>query len=52
MKKNITMGVMLIVLLLQFLGLFPGMTNQDLADYIYSSVTGKEPIQSDVLIGE
>jgi hypothetical protein len=52
MKKNVTMVVMAIVLILQYLGLFPGMTNRDLADYIFSGVTGQEPVHSEKVIGK
>lgn len=44
MKKNIGMAVMAIVLILQYLGLIPGLSNQDIADTIVRSVSGREPV--------
>lgn len=44
MKKNIMLAVLAIILVLQYLGLVPGLTNQDIADAIYSGVTGQEPV--------
>lgn len=53
MKKNVAMIAMIIILLLQLFGLFPGLTNRDLADWIYSAATGEQPIHSEeILNGE